>query len=272
MTEEFDLDLDGGRVLHVYDTRDAAPFTVFWHHGTPNLGAPPVPLFDKRIRWVSYDRPGYGTSTPAPGRDVASAAVYTRAVADALGIGRFAVVGHSGGGPHALAVAALLPERVTTVVSGSALAPHSADGLDWFAGMAPGSVAALGSALRGRAARAAYAAGPQEEDIGFTVADWQALESDWAWVMDVVRPAVDAGPEAQVDDDLAYTAPWGFDPADVAAPTLILHGGQDRMTPPSHAEWLAGRIPRAELRIRPGDGHVSVLRGFPDALAWLTSR
>ena len=90
--------------------------TVVWHHGTPNVGTPPEPLLpasaERGIRWVSYDRPGYGGSTPHPGRDIASAAADVEAIADALGIDRFAVLGHSGGGPHALACAALLGDRV----------------------------------------------------------------------------------------------------------------------------------------------------------------
>ena len=107
---ETDLESDDGRRLHVYDTGGDGSRTVFWHHGTPNIGAPPRPLFPAAsrlgIRWVSYDRPGYGGSTARPGRDLASAADDAAAVADALGIGRFAVMGHSGGGSHALACVA----------------------------------------------------------------------------------------------------------------------------------------------------------------------
>ena len=120
---EIDLKLSDGRTLHAYDTgADDADgrLAVFWHHGSPNIGAPPEPLFaaaeELGIRWVSYDRPGYGGSTPRPGRDVASAAADAAAVADALGIDRFAVMGHSSGGSHALACAALLPKRVVGVV------------------------------------------------------------------------------------------------------------------------------------------------------------
>jgi pimeloyl-ACP methyl ester carboxylesterase len=104
MTKETDLGLDDGRTLHIYDTASgdgAAELAVFWHHGTPNTGAPPEPLFaaaaERSIRWVSHDRPGYGGSTPHPGRDVASAAADVAAIADALGIDRFAVMGHSDG-------------------------------------------------------------------------------------------------------------------------------------------------------------------------------
>src|SRR5918912_2148248 len=163
MVTETDLELADGRTLHAYDTGAdgaAGRLAVFWHHGTPNIGAPPEPLFEAAdrlgIRWVSYDRPGYGGSTPSPSRDVASAAADVAAVADALGIERFAVMGHSGGGPHALACGALLPERVLAVVSVAGLAPFGADGLDWFAGMTPSGAAELRAAAEGRAALEEY--------------------------------------------------------------------------------------------------------------------
>ena len=276
---ETDLALDEGRTLHVYDTHpnDAdGRLAVFWHHGTPNVGAPPRPLFAAAarlgVRWVSYDRPGYGGSTPSPGRDVASAADYVSCVADALGIGRFAVMGHSGGGSHALACGALLPRRVVGVVSVAGLAPFGAEGLDWFAGMAPSGVASLRAAARGRAAKERYEASAGEQDPGFIPADWAALSGAWSWLGDVVGPAVEGGPGGLVDDDLAYVAPWGADPARVTAPTLLLHGGRDRVVPPSHGGWLARRCPSAELRLFPDDGHISVLDGSAAALDWLRER
>lgn len=128
---ESELELADGRRLHVHDTGadGSVRLTVLWHHGTPNIGAPPEPLFAASerlgIRWVSYDRPGYGGSTPLPGRNVASAAADVTRIADALGIGRFALMGHSGGGTHALACAALLPERVLGTVSVAGPAPSA---------------------------------------------------------------------------------------------------------------------------------------------------
>jgi pimeloyl-ACP methyl ester carboxylesterase len=137
--KETDLTLADGRTVHCYDSGEAGGLTVFWHHGSPNTGTPPEPLFpaagERGIRWISYDRPGYMSSTARPGRDKASAAADAAAVADALGVGEFAVLGHSGGGSHALACGALLPGRVLAVAEGSGLAPFGADGLDWFAGM-----------------------------------------------------------------------------------------------------------------------------------------
>jgi pimeloyl-ACP methyl ester carboxylesterase len=274
-TGELDVRTADGRTLHVYDRAGAADgLAVIWHHGTPNVGAPPEPLFTASdrlgIRWIGYDRPGYGGSDPNPGRDVASAATDVGTVADVLGIDRFAVMGHSGGGPHALAAAALLPGRVVGAVVGASLAPYGADGLEWFEGMAPSGAAALRAAARGRDAKEAYEARAAESEPGFAEADWAVLEGEWAWFGRVVGPALRDGPAPLVDDDLAYVAPWGFDPGSIEVPTLVLAGTEDRVVPPAHAHWLAERIPGAELWLREGEGHVSVLRHGAAALAWLS--
>jgi len=275
---ETDLALGDGRTLHAYDTGSDHPnrLTVVWHHGTPNIGAPPEPLFPASdrlgIRWIAYDRPGYGGSTRRIGRDVASAANDVAFVADALGIDRFAVMGHSGGGPHALACAALLPQRVIAVLSISGLAPIDAKELDWFAGMAPAGAASLRAALEGREAKERYEASAPEGDPGFTEADWAALAGDWSWFGPIVSAGLAGGLGGLVDDDIALVERWGFDPADVRAPTLLVHGGLDRMIPSSHSEWLAGRIRSATLQLAPGDGHISVLSSAPAALEWLRTQ
>jgi pimeloyl-ACP methyl ester carboxylesterase len=276
---ETDLTLGDGRTLHVYDTGAHGAddrLTVLWHHGTPNIGTPPAPLFAASaplgIRWVSYDRPGYGGSDPLPGRTIASAATHAGAVTDALGIERFAVMGHSGGGPHALACAALLPDRVLGVVSVAGLAPFDADGLDWFGGMSTSGVASLRAARAGRAAKAGYEATAEYDPEMFTPADHDALAGSWSWLDSVVAPALRGGPGGLIDDDMAYVAPWGADPRRIVAPTLLLHGGQDRVVPCAHGEWLARAIPAAELWRRPDDGHISVLTSAAEALGWLRER
>jgi pimeloyl-ACP methyl ester carboxylesterase len=274
MIEEFDVALPDGRTLHAYDAGpgDTDRVAVVWHHGTPNIGAPPEPLFEQAhrlgLRWVGYDRPGYGGSTPNRDRDVASAASDVAAIVDALGIDRFAVMGVSGGGPHALACAALLPGRVLAAVSIAGLAPFDADGLDWFAGMGPSGEATLRAAARGRAAKEEFESSGAAGEPDLLPADEQALSGDWAWVIDVVRPALACGPAA-IDDDLAFVAPWGFDPRQIPAPALFLHGAGDRVVPAAHSEWLSRRCPVAELRVAPGEGHVSVLRHSPAAVDWL---
>jgi pimeloyl-ACP methyl ester carboxylesterase len=272
------LDLDDGRRLQAYDTVPTEHsggaddrLAVFWQHGTSNVGAPPEPLFEAAdrlgLRWVSHDRPGYGGSSPNPGRTVASVAGDVRRIADALDIDRFAVMGHSGGGPCALACGALLPARVRAVVSMSGPAPYDVDGLDWFAGMAAAGVGSNSAAARGRAAREAYA--DTDDDYGFTAEDEAALGDRWSWVLDVVRAAAASGPGPVVDDDLAAVAPWGFDPERITVPVLLLHGGRDRVVPATHARWLADHCPAATLRLTPDDGHITLLDHATDALAWL---
>ena len=275
MTAEFDLDLGDGHTLHAYDAGGAGGLAVFWHHGTPNVGAPPRPLFEAAerlgIRWLSYDRPGYGGSTRRPGRNVASAAGYAAAVADALGIATFAVMGHSGGGPHALACAALLPERVLGAVSVSGLAPYGVPGLDWFGGMNDSGVASLHAALQGLEAKERFEASGAEYDPEFTPADLAALSGPWSWLGEVMGPATDHGPGGLVDDDISYVTPWGFDPAQAGAPVLLVHGRLDGIVPAAHGEWLARRLPLTELRLTSGDGHISVLNSAVPALEWLRS-
>lgn len=272
---ELDLELPDRRTLHAYDTGrvGADELVVVWHHGTPNVGTPPEPLFPTSdrlgIRWIGYDRPGYGGSTRRLGRDVASAAAEVRAVVDTLGVDRFAVMGHSGGGPHALACGALLGERVRGVVVAAGLAPYDAPGLDYFGGMAPAGVASLRAAHQGPEMKERHEASATDEDIGLIAADHAALAGEWAWFNDIVRRGLEGGLGGLVDDDIAYVTPWGFTPAGVAAPALLLHGQGDRVVPSAHAEWLRARLPSAELWLRPEDGHLSVLSAAPAALEWL---
>ena len=288
MVTEADIRLADGRILHAYDTRaertgsspgtSGSPIAVFWHHGSPNIGSPPEPLFaaaeGNGLRWVSYDRPGYGGSSPHNGRTVMSAAADVAAIADALGIGRFAVFGHSGGGPHALACAALLPERVIAAVSVSAPAPFGADGLDWFAGWPPGIAAENRAAVGGRAALEAHwaGAGPEEMSAFFTEADMAALGGSWSWLAGVADQAMQQGNEGFLEDTLAGARPWGFGPDAIRVPVLIMHGANDKMVPCAHGEWLAARCPAAESRIVPDAGHITVLDYAPQALTWLAAR
>jgi pimeloyl-ACP methyl ester carboxylesterase len=290
MVTEADVHLADGRVLHAYDTladgvaastgSSGSPVAVFWLHGSPNIGWPPEPLFAAAeangLRWVSYDRPGYGGSSPHEGRTVASAAADVAAIADALGIGRFAVLGHSGGGPHALACAALLPERVIAAVSISAPAPFDADGLDWFAGWSAGIAAENRAATGGRAALEAYwaEAEAEAEDMSafFTEADLAALDGRWSWVADVAGQAIEQGGDGYLEDTLASVQPWRFRLDDIGVPALIMHGAKDKMVPCAHGEWLAAHCPAAELRIVQDSGHITVLDTAPEALAWLAAR
>lgn len=270
-----DVRLQDGRVLRVHDSGDgdvAEKRTLLWHHGSPQTGAPLEPLLlaaaGRGIWLLSYGRPSYGGSSPHVGRDVAAAAADVAQIADALGIARFAVMGASGGGPHALACAALLPERVTGVACLASLAPFAADGIDWFGGMASDG-ASLRAAVRGRQAREAYEATAEFDPESFTAGDYAALAGGWSALGDDVDIASAAGADGVIDDDLAFVAPWGFAVTDIQAPVLIAQGGQDRVVPPAHADWLLHRLRDAELWLRPHDGHIAILDVCPLAMDWL---
>lgn len=100
-------------------------------------------------------------------------------------------------------------------------------------------------------------------------ADLAALSGEWSWLGKVVGPAIHGGPGGLIDDDLAYVNPWGCDPTQATAPVLLLHGGQDRVVPSSHGEWLARHCPTAQLRLSPDDGHISILTSIATAMEWL---
>ncbi|TDD17936.1 alpha/beta hydrolase [Kribbella turkmenica] len=263
---ETDFRLPDGRTLHVYDTApgDDGRLPVFWHHGTPNLGTPPEPLFEAGdrlgIRWLSFDRPGYGGSTAAPGRTIASVAADLTTVADALGLGRFALMGYSGGGSYALGAAAVLGDRVEAVVTFAAIAPYDASGLDWYDGMIPSGLVSLRAAAAGREAKLAHETSGAGYDPEFTARDLAMLDGPWGWLGSVAGDeSMPDGPDGLVDDDCSYVVPWDCDPATITAPTLLCHGEDDRIIPCAHARWLAGHIPAATLSLHPGDSHVSVL-------------
>jgi pimeloyl-ACP methyl ester carboxylesterase len=270
---ERDVTLADGRIVHSYDTgpeSGTSGLTVLWHHGSPQTGALPDPLraaaADRGIRLISYGRPSYGGSSPYPGRSVGSAAGDVAQVADTLGVDRFTTVGASGGGPHALACAALLPDRVVAVVTLGGPAPYTTD-FDWYGGMvAPHG---LRAAAEGREARAAYAETAEFDENSFTAADYAALDGAWASLGADAGRAGRAGPDGLIDDDVALISTWEFDVAQVETPVLLVHGGEDRVIPASHSEWLVRRLPTAELWLRPHDGHISVLHAVPVTLDWL---
>ena len=283
---ETDLGLDDGSTLHVY-AQETGRLAVFWLHGTPNIGLPPEPLFADAarlgLRWIGYDRPGYGGSTPRLGRDVASAAYDVARIADRLGVDRFAVVGHSGGGPHALACAALLPDRVLAAVSIAGLAPFDAAGLDWFAGMADSNVREYTTAANEPEELTAHLVRIAAEIRANPVSHVSTLspempEVDRRIVADTgirallaqnYAEALRESADGWIDDALAFCAPWGFDLTEIKVPVLLWHGQNDVFSPVAHTRWLADQIPGANLSIRPNAAHFAAIVVMPDVLSWL---
>jgi len=274
VSKTHDIRLDDGRTARVHDTGAGSALTLIWHHGSPQTGALLEPLVaaaaERGIRLLSYGRPSYGGSSPQPGRNVASAASDVAEIADALGIEEFAVMGASGGGPHALACAALLPGRVLGVALLACIAPSDAEGLDFLAGMASDG-ASLRAAMVGRRARELHEETAEFDPESFISRDYAALEGDWSSLGDDVGVAAAAGADGLIDDDLAFVMPWGFDVSGIQAPVLIVQGVLDRVVPTAHGAWLADRIDGAELWSRPHDGHISVLDECPAAMDWIVA-
>jgi pimeloyl-ACP methyl ester carboxylesterase len=278
--------MDGGRRLAVEVFGDPDGIPVFLLHGTPGSRWGPRPrgqvLHRLGVRLIAFDRPGYGRSDRLAGRRVADLAADVAVIADAYKLERFAVVGRSGGGPHALACAALLPGRVTRAAVLVGLAPPGADGLDWFDGMAQSNVIDFTAAAAGHdpiAARLTAAAESIRADPASLIARLQAElpDADRRVVADsgirsmLVRNYAEAlrtSPAGWIDDVLAFCSPWGFDPAAIAVPVLLWHGESDVFSPPSHARWLAERIPSAQVLVQPGAAHFGALDVLADILRW----
>jgi pimeloyl-ACP methyl ester carboxylesterase len=260
---------------------------VFLLHGTPGSRLGPLPrgrvLYELGVRLITFDRPGYGWSDRLVSRLVADVVPDVQAIADELGLDRFAVIGRSGGGPHALACAALLPGRVTRAGVLVSLAPWAAEGLDWFAGMADSNVreyTAAATAPEALTAHLVQAAARIRADPASHVntLNPEMPEADRRIVADVGIRALLAQNFAEalrdsaagwIDDALAFCAPWGFNLADIKVPVLLWHGQNDVFSPASHARWLADQIPGAIMSIRPDTAHFGALEVVPDVLSWL---
>jgi pimeloyl-ACP methyl ester carboxylesterase len=284
---ERDVPTPDGRTLHVYEAGDPRGAPVLVHHGTPGSGllaeAWSQDAHTRGIRLVGMDRPGYGGSDRHQGRSVADVAADSAAVADALEVGSFRTWGVSGGGPHALACAALLPERVTSAAVVASVAPFDADGLDWMGGMGQGNVEEFSAAMEGQAALRPFLA---RESAGLVAGgpaglaasmasilppvDVAALTGEFAdfihaWMATGLRP----GDDGWLDDDLAFVRPWGFDLTAIKVPLLMLHGRQDLMVPFAHGQWLSARIPGVTLWLTDGDGHLNLLAQVGRVHDWL---
>jgi pimeloyl-ACP methyl ester carboxylesterase len=281
-----------GRVLAVEDAGDPSGRPVLVHNGTPNsrlLYGPHVQdAAERGLRLIGYDRPGYGGSTPHPGRTVADCAADVRAICAALEIDRLATWGVSGGGPHVLACAALLPDLVTAAASVAAVAPYGADGLDYFAGMGRENVEDTKLYLEDETAARAKAEKDREEllaaklDEGdeppegmqtlLTPVDAAALSGDLGgYLQATLLAGLAPGVEGWWEDN-CMVRPWGFSVTDIKVPFLLLHGRQDMFVPFGHGEWLAARIPGVEARLYDDEGHLSLNHRIPEVHAWLADR
>ena len=283
------LSLPDGRTLD-YFLDDAAPADaglLISHHGTPAAGPLDPALVEPArahgLRIVELVRPGYGGSTRQPGRSIADVVPLVRALADHLGHDRFVTLGWSGGGPHALATAALMPDRCAAALSLAGVAPFDAQGLDFLAGMGQDNIDEFGAALResaqleafltAMAADLATVTGAQVNDaldsllppvdkahLTGAAADHMAAELRWS---------VANGIWGWFDDDIAFTRPWGFDLRAITVPVHIWQGSDDLMVPFAHGQWLAAHLPTAQVRLEDGEGHLSLIAHIDEGMAAL---
>jgi pimeloyl-ACP methyl ester carboxylesterase len=281
---------DGTRDLAVRISGNPTGFPVFFLHGTPGSRIGPAPrsqvLYKLGVRLISFDRPGYGRSDRLKSRQVADVAEDVERIAQFLGIdGKFAVLGRSGGGPHALACAARLPERVSRVGALVSLAPWDGMGPhQWLHGMSDSNIREYTTAVNDPevlATRLVQVAAKIAADPTSHVA---ALSPEMP--ADDLRVMADAGIRALlarnfaealargsadgwIDDVLAFCSPWGFDLSAIKAPVLLWHGGEDVFSPVSHTQWLGTNIDQAQVVIMPGSAHFGALEVVPDVLSWL---
>ncbi|MFD4694908.1 alpha/beta fold hydrolase [Streptomyces sp. NBC_00683] len=276
-----------GRHLMVERQGDPRGRPVFLLHGMPGSRLGPAPrgmvLYQRKMQLIAYDRPGYGGSDRLAGRRVVDVVEDVRAIADSLGLERFAVVGRSGGAPHALACAAMMPERVTRTAALVGLAPWDAEGLDWFEGMAASNVLAYSAAAAdpdglaesfiSRSAEIRQDPVRLLDDLRRELTDSDRIVVNDAGIRTMLlanyREGLRTSAYGWIDDAIAFCRPWGFDPADIKGPVMLWHGEKDVFSPVGHSRWLAEQIPGVTAVMEPAAAHFDALSVLPEVLNWL---
>jgi pimeloyl-ACP methyl ester carboxylesterase len=276
-----------GRTLAVAEWGDPNGIALFSFHGTPGgritYWMDPGIYARHGLRRFTVDRPGYGDSTRQRGRIVADIVPDIETIAEALGVDRFAVTGGSGGGPHVLACAALLGDRVLRCMAEVSIVPYDAEGVDFLAGMTAGNVAEFNAALAGEQVlrgmlereRSTTLQRLADGNSNFLGDDYEMAEADQRQMAkhlhriahqfdDCLRPGVDGW----IDDDIAFTKPWGFDVESIRVPVFLSYGRADTLVPAAHGDWLAAHIPGAEVHVT-DVGHMGDDLTVDRDLAWL---
>lgn len=279
-----------GRTVAVAEWGDPDGLPLIAIHGTPGSRISwwddPTIYARHGLRRLTVDRPGYGDSTRRQGRSVADFVADIAAVADGLGVDRFAITGGSGGGPHVLAAAALMPDRVIRCLAQVSVAPYGPDGLArerWLAGQTTGNVAEFEAALAGEAEireicvseRSTIferlAAGHPNllgDNYVLAEADREQMRRHWSQMAGQIGEALKDGVDGWVDDDLAFVRPWGVDVADIRVPVRLVYGRADTLVPAAHGDWLAAHIPGAVAEVS-DVGHMGSDEDVERHMGWL---
>jgi pimeloyl-ACP methyl ester carboxylesterase len=273
----------GGTVEYLVDGPADARELLLFHVGTPSAAVLYPGLVAaaaaRGLRTATYSRGGYGRSSRRPGRTVAGEAAISAALVDRLGHDRFYTVGWSGGGPVALACAALLADRVRAAVALASLAPRVEAGAEWEVWTPPeqrhewevlasddqGELlddfrAQVGIFRRMTPARLRGVGGPPDARA---VAHHHHTEIQPALTRSM-RRAVLAGHEGYLDDNVAQAHDWGFRVADIHVPVVVRHGELDRLVDVRQGRWLARTIPGARGVFLADAGHGSIALPWSD--------
>lgn len=283
------LEVSGGRILEYLVEGPTGAQALVMHHGTPGVAIVLEPVAEAAarhgMRFVTHSRPGYRDSSPHPGRRVADVTDDVAALLDAVEADDFVTLGWSGGGPHALACAALLPDRCRAAAIVAGVAPYNAEGLDWLDGMGEENIAEFGAAATSTEALDRFLAEAsaglkdvQPDDVIaafgdlLSTADHTALRDGLSdYLAESCRAAVSRGYDGWRDDDLAFLADWGIDLASIQVPVSIWQGDQDRMVPRDHGRWLGNHVAGATTHLVPGEGHLSLMKNIDAIVAQLAN-
>jgi pimeloyl-ACP methyl ester carboxylesterase len=279
-----------GRRLAYRDSGDPGATPIVSHHGTPGSRLDRHPdaaaiIAELGVRMITYDRPGYGESDPQPGRRVVDAAADVAAIADHLGLGRFAVVGTSGGGPHALACSARLGDRISRVGVVVGAAPSDDPDFDFLAGMDQLNLDEFAAARESEEALAAFL-GPFVDEARrdpdalldeivshLPAADQEVFRrpKQRAVARESMAESVRQGSRGWVDDDRAFASGWGFPLSEAVCETRLWQGELDVLVPQTHCAYLGGRLPNARFELVPGAGH-ALADHWREIVAWVSGQ
>jgi pimeloyl-ACP methyl ester carboxylesterase len=279
---ESTMTLPDGRTLAYTDIGASGGRVAYYFHGAPGGRLELVSLDEAfaamDVRVITADRPGYGGSTPHTGRTTADWAGDVAALADHLGTGRFVVMGLSSGGPYTVACASLLRDRVVGAVIAAGNTdmtwPDARSGylqseLDIMAMDDENAAVAWCEEQYGSDGSGFFGG---DLDLGPTDNVWLADATNLTSLMSTMAEAFVQGVIGYAHDITVQGRAWAFDPSSITAPTIVVHGADDRLVPLSHSQHTASLIPGSELRVVPDCGHLSLGDRLPALAAEISAR
>ena len=274
LTRKSIISTPDGRELWLESSGSPLGKTLLFHNGTPTsrklFQEMVVEGTDRGAHLICYERPGYGGSTPHPGRSIADSVKDVLAIATYFRKERIAVWGISGGGPHAIAAAVLLPELVCAAATFASLAPITAPHFDFFQGMSEKKARERKLYFSDEVAFQNYLRESRQEilsanshylsaKLAAMAPEVRVSRSFYEFSYETMRRAVEKGIEGYLEDYQAFFSEWGLDLSQNTVPIQLWHGRNDSDVPFHHSVWLSEAIPHSELNLTSTDGHFSIL-------------